>query len=155
MTTGTAHGLAVDDIVSLTNMSVAAYDGVYIVKAIISTTQFEVAAVFSATATGTVDQAATLEADTGSAGTYLLTWGASATSATSNEVFDWEIYNDVTVVAGSKSRRKFGIGSDYGEFGKSCLLTVADGDKIWFGFTNNDSAGNVTIRNFTLTLTEI
>jgi len=153
VTTTGSHGLAVDDIVSHTNLADAAYTGIFQVKAIISATQYEVAAVYTATGTGTMDQAATLESEV--AGTIEISWGASATSATSNEIFDWQLMKNASHIIGSKSRRKFGTGADYGEFGKTALVTIAVGDKISFAFANNDTAGNTIIRNFTLVITEL
>jgi len=153
VTTTGSNLLAVGDIVSHTNLTSAVYTGIFVVKAIISATQYEVEAVYTATDTGTMNQAATLEATI--AGTLEMSYGASATSATLNEVFDWQLMKNASHVVGSKSRRKFSGVGDYGDFGKTALVDVIAGDKISFAFRNNDSAGDTTIRNFTLVITEL
>lgn len=152
VTTGAAHGLAVGDVVSQTNMSVVAYDGVFHVNTITSSTIYEVTATIGATATGTMDQAATLTAATGSGGEYLVTWTASATSATNNETFDWHVHVEAASVAGTKMRRKFGTSTDFGAMSASAFVTIADDDKVAFCLQNNDSGGDLTIRHFTMTL---
>jgi hypothetical protein len=152
VTTTGSHGLAQGDIISQTNLADAAYVGVFAVKAIISPTVYEVAAVYTATGTGTMDQAATLTCDTGQSGTYQISWQASATSATNNETFDFCLLNNASVVAGSRVRRKFGTAADYGSFSGGAIQAIADGDKISLALNNNDSAGNITIRNLTISL---
>jgi hypothetical protein len=155
VTTTGSHGLAAGDVISQSNLSDSAYVGIFVVKAIISSTIYEVAAVYTATGTGTMDQAATLTCNVGSSGAYLLTWTASATSATNNETFDFLVYNGATSVTGTKVRRKFGTANDFGSFGGSGILTCVDGDKISVALSNEDSAGNVTIRNFVMALVRL
>ena len=155
VTTGAAHGLAANDIISLTNMSDATYDGVYVVESIGDSTHFNVTVAYNADSTGTVDQAATLTASTGSAGTYLVNWTASATSAVNNETFDFCLYNNATIVTGSKIRRKFGTGGDFGAMAGAVILSISDADKLSFSLTNNDTAGNVTVRDLTVTLSRM
>lgn len=153
ITTTGSNLLAVGDIISQTNLADAAYVGIFKVKAIISATQYEVAAVFTATGTGTMDQAAVIIADTGSAGVYSITWGMSATSATNNETFDFRIYKDATRISGMNGRRKFGTAADFGMGSPgTTTITIADGDKVSFALSNENSAGNITIRNFTMNL---
>ena len=155
VTTTGSHGLATGDIISQTNLADAAYVGIFTVKAIISATIYEVAAVFTTTGTGTVDQAATLIAGVGAAGVYQMVWGADATTVSNNETFDFRILNGTTVVVGSKSRIEFGTGAKFSSFGKPSIFAVADGDKISFALSNEDSAGNITIRDITITLVRL
>ena len=155
VTTTGSHGLAVGDIISQSNLADAAYVGVFVVKDIISVTQYEVAAVYTATDTGTMDQAATLTVGANSAGHYQITWAASGTSATSNESFDFQLYNNATVIAGTKSRRKFSTATDYGSFGGVGIEYLESGDTISLALTNLDSANNVTIRNLTIVMHRI
>jgi len=150
VTTGTTHGLAVGDIISQTNLTDAAYVGIFVVKAIISSTIYEVAAVFTATGTGTMDQAATLKCNAGASGTYSITWYASATSATNNETFDFELTKEATCISGSKVRRKFGTATDFGSFSGGAITEVTDSEQISLALSNEDTAGNITLRNFTL-----
>ena len=155
LTTGDAHLLAVGDIVSQTNLTSAVYTGVFVVKAIISSLIYEVAAVYTATDTGTMDQAATLDVITGEEGVYHAFWHASATSAGSNETFDFELYNTAAHVTGSYARRKFGSAGDVGAFSGGALVTVGTGDKLSFVVSNIDSAANLTIRHFNLVLVRL
>lgn len=152
VTTTGSHGLAVGDIISQTNLANVTYVGVFKVKAIISDTIYEVAAVFTATGTGTMDQAATLEADAVAAGVYNFAWYASGTTATNNETIDFQLYKDATPIEGSKVRRKFGTAGDFGSMSGGGIVTVVNGDKISFALSNEDSAGNVTLRNLTIVL---
>ncbi len=152
VTTTGSHLLAVGDIISQTNLADAAYVGIFKVKAIISATQYEVAAVFTATGTGTIDQASVLSANTGSAGSYQILYYISATSATNNETFDFQLYKETTGIVGTKIRRKFGTAADFGSMSGGGIIDVANGDKISIVLSNEDSAGNITIRNISLIL---
>lgn len=156
VTTTGSHGLAVGAIVSHTNLADAAYRGVFVVKAIISATKYEVAAVFTATDTGTMDEAATLTAAPGSAGDHEQAWSMSATSATNNETFDFQWYKGAVAIPGSSVRRKFGTGGDFGSLsGIIPPFAVEGGDKISLVVTNIDSAGDITVRNLSVTIDRV
>lgn len=152
VTTTGLHGLAVGDIISQTNLANAAYVGVFEVKAIISTTVYEVAAVYTATGTGTMDQAATLEADAVAAGVYSFSYCISATPVGNNETFDFQLYKEATAITGSKIRRKFGAGGDFGSMAGCGVISVSNGEKISFALSNEDTAANIIIRNLTIVL---
>ena len=152
ITTTGSHGLAAGDIVSLTNMSAGTNAGLHVVLAPIAATTFEITSTNSANATGTMDQAATLDVVTGSAGSYSVFWSASATSATNNETFDFEIRKNATTVVGTKTRRKFGTATDFGSFSGLGIVDITNGDKISFALSNEDSSANITIRNLTIVL---
>ena len=154
-TTSAAHGLVVGDIVSLTNMSVGAYASIYVVNTVGTTTTFEVTVTWSATSTGTMDQAATLTADTSSAGEYLIMWAASASPAGSNDTFDYRLYINATGVAGSKVRRKYDNAADFGHVSTLATAAVADGDKLVFAISNTSSSSDLTVRNFSFVANRI
>lgn len=155
VTTSTNHGLATNDIVSITNTGDSNYDTTFIVTAIGSDTVFEVTATFGSTATGTMDQAAVLIAGGDAAGDYLVTWHASGTSATNNETFDFAIHVGATHQASTNTRRKFGTAGDVGSFSGVSIIKVANADRISFMISNIDSAANITLRNFTLVLVRL
>ena len=156
VTTTGNHGLEVGDIVSQTNLTSAVYTGIFVVKAKISNTQYEVAAVYTATDTGTMDQAATLTCDVGSGGNYILEWAASASAATSSDIFDFTTFKNATVLPGSTTRRKFGTGGDIGSMsGISPPFAAVAGDKISFMMVNTSSAGNMTNRNLVVRVLEL
>jgi hypothetical protein len=157
VTTGTSHNLAVGDIISQSNATDAAYEGVFVVLTVPTATTYTVTAVYTATDTGTMNQAATLIAGTGAAGDYHVTWGASATSAVNNETFDYGIFLNgdgasAAPTSGSEIRRKYGTATDFGDFGRGFLVTIADGDKLSLGLKNITGNGNVTVRYLTIAL---
>ena len=155
VTTGDAHGLAVGDIISQTNLADAAYVGVFDVLTVPTTTTYTVTAAYTATGTGTMDQAATLEADAVAAGVYSFFYSISATPVGNNETFDFRLYKEATAVAGSKIRRKFGAANDFGSMAGGAVAPVANGDKISFALSNEDSAANLIVRNLTIILTRL
>lgn len=155
VTTSTSHGLAVGDIVSQSNLTSSVYTGFFVVKAIISDTVYEVAAVFTATDTGTTDQAAVLVCPAGGAGTYLCHWSCDATTSTNNETFDFAIHLDAAHQPKTNAQRKFGTAGDVGSMGNSALINIADGEKISFMAKNADTAGNITIRNLHIVLVRL
>ncbi len=155
VTTSDNHLLAVGDIVSQSNLTSAVYTGHFKVKAIISDTVYEVAAVFTATDTGTMDQAAVLLCPAGGTGTYSVAWSCDASPATNNETFDFALHLDETHQAKTNARRKFGTGGDIGSVSKVALLDITAGERISFMVKNTDSAGNITIRNLNIVLFNI
>ena len=156
VTTTGNHALAVDDVISMTNLTSAVYTGVFVVKAIISNTIYEVEAVYTATDTGTMDAAATMTADSGSDGKYSLGWSCSCFSTVSSEIFDYFFYLNATRITGSSCRRKFGTGGDIGSVSvMTPPFDVVAGDKVSFAMANNDSAGNITVRNTVILVNEI
>jgi hypothetical protein len=156
VTTTGNHGLTAGDIVSQTNLTDAAYEGIFVVKAIISNTQYEVAAVYTATDTGTMDSAATLTCGADAAGNYILDWSGSSSVATSSDIFDVNFYKNATAITGSSVRRKFGTGGDIGSMSVvTPPFTVVAGDKVSMALANTTSAGNVTFRNVVMRLVEL
>ena len=151
VTTGDNHLLAVGDIISQTNLANAVYVGLFVVKDITSVTVYEVAAAYTATGTGTMDQAATLDANVGTDGVYLFMFWASATSG-NNEIFDFELCKNAVAITGTKVRRKFGTATDFGSFSGAGVVFVAAGNKISFAVSNEDSSANITLRNLTIVL---
>ncbi len=155
VTTGDNHLLAVDDIVSQTNLTSAVYTGHFKVKAIISDTVYEVAAVFTATDTGTMDQAAVLICPTGGTGTYLCTWGCDGSPATNNDVFDFALHQDATHQDKSNGRNKFGTAGDVDAISRTCLLDIAAGERVSWMVRNTSGSGNITIRHLNVVLVRL
>ncbi len=155
ITTTGSHLLAAGDIVSLSNMSAGTNAGIHIVLAPVAATTFEITSTNSTTATGTMDQAATLIAGTGVSGTYQFGYHFAGTPVGANETFDFVLYNNATTVLGSKARIQFGAGAKFAAFSWGGLFDVTDGDKISFAFSNEDSAANITIRDFNITLVRL
>ena len=78
-------------------------------------------------------------------------WSASATSETNNETFDFRLYKNAIAVPGSGMRRKFGTGGDYGAWAKNMPhVAIVAGDKISLALANQDTVGNITMRDLTV-----
>jgi hypothetical protein len=153
VTTGTSHGLAVGDIVSQTNLADSAYVGVFEVQVVGTTTTYEVNAVFTATDTGTMDQAATLEVSPEATNHHMIQWYASITPASSNDTFDFKIYINGTAATGTACRNKLGSTGDYQAISGGAIISVGTGDKVSFALSNQTGSGNITLRNFNLVIT--
>lgn len=151
VTTTGSHTLAAGAIVSHAGLTDAAYEGVFQVLTVPLATTYTVTAVFTSTDTGTMQEAATLTANPIAAGVYFFSWSMSATSATNNETFDFQLRANATAI-GPPTRRKFGTGGDFGSFGGSGIVTISASDKVSIDVLNEDSSANITIRNFALSL---
>ena len=155
ITTTLNHGLAIGDIVSLTNMSAGTNTGTFIVRTPVTDKTFEITSGNSVTATGIMDQAATLEADAVAAGQYLMNWCASAAAAGANNVFDFAVHVGATHINSTNIRRKFGGAGDVGAMSGVSIITITAGDKVSFMITNTSGSGNITMRDFTLVLVRL
>lgn len=156
ITTTGSHLLAAGDIVSLSNMSAGSNAGLFVVIAPVAATTFEITSADSTDATGTMDQAATLIADTGSAGDYLVQWTASATAQSNNDIFDFDIHVEAVEIISTTQRRKFGIAADIGSMSGVSIITVADGDHVAFVVANvTAGTGDITLRDFALVLVRL
>jgi hypothetical protein len=156
VTTTGNHGLATGDIISQTGLTSPVYTDLFVVKAIISGTQYEVAAVYTATDNGFMDSAATLTCDVGSDGTYIVDWAGSSSAVTSSDIFDCNIHLNATELSGSTVRIKFGTGGDIGPMSMiSIPFVVVAGDKVSFGVLNTSGTGNITFFNMTTRLNQL
>ncbi len=155
VTTSVAHGLVAGDIISQSNLTSAVYTGTFVVKAKISDTVYEVAAVFTATDTGTMDHAATLICTAGSQGRYKLQWSVSATAASNNEIFVFAIHVEEAHQAKSNIERKFGIAADIGAMGGGAIIVVGSGEHVSFMVRNTVGAGNITLKDLNVNLVRL
>ncbi len=149
VTTGTPHGLAPGDIVSQSNLANVAYEGVFFVQAVPDTTHYRVIATFTASDTGTMDQAATLIAGAGAGGSYTVIWWCSASAESANHIFDVSVYKGATLIPGTEMRRKFSS-TDFGVTSGGGRVTIVEGDRISFALANVGASGNIIRRNLTL-----
>jgi hypothetical protein len=150
VTTGTSHTMVAGAIASITNTGDGNYDKIHVVNAVTATT-FDVTATFGSTATGTLDEAATLIAGTGAAGSYTVTWWCSASAVGANHTFDLYVYKEAALVAGTEMRRKFSS-TDFGVTSGGGRVTITDGDHISMALSNVGASGNIVRRNVTLLL---
>ena len=152
VTTTGSHGLAIGDIISQTGLSDAAYVGIFVVKVTDTATTYEVTAVFTATGTGTMDQAATLTCQAIAAGQYAVDYSLSATPATNNSQFDFELFHDDEKIIGTKRTRKFGTGGDFGVVAGLGIHDFDSGSKIALILENQDNSGNITVEDVSIRL---
>lgn len=153
ITTTGSHLLAAGDIVSLSNLSAGSNAGLFVVTAPVTATTFEIISTNSTDATGTMDQAATLTADTGSAGDYLVLWSASGTAESNNDIFEFHVAVNAADASSTAIRRKFAIGADIGAMSGVSIVAIADADKVSFDLANvTAGTGDITLRDFTLVL---
>ena len=157
VTCGTVHGLSVGDIVSISNISITNvdYSDAFVVTAVISTTVFEVAVTFTATATGRMDQAATLICTAGSEGQYLVIWSASATVASNNDIFVFALHVEEAHQSSTNIERKFGIAADIGAMSGSSIINVGSGEHVSFMVRNTVGSGNITLKDLAVTLVRL
>lgn len=155
VTTTGSHGLAVDDIISHTGVTSSVYSGYFKVKAVISDTVYEVAAVFTATDTGIMDQPATLTCPLNGAGPYRCTWSVDASPSTNNETFQFSFHLEEPHQIKSQGRTKFGVAGDVRAISTTCILDVAAGARLSFMVRNLDSTANITIRNLNVTVSKL
>ena len=151
------HGLAAGDVISLNNSSPADpnYDKVHVVASINGANEFNVVTPFTATATGTMNQATTITANAGTSGDFHASWHSSGTTVSNNETFDFILSKNADEQAATESRRKFGTGADFGSYGDGGHIEILPGDKISFALTNDDSAGNITLRKLGLVISKL
>lgn len=155
VTTSDPHGLAVGDIISQTNLSDSAYTGFFVVKVVTSSTVYEVEASFTATGTGTMDQAATLICDPSAAGDYAVHWSASATAQTNNDIFTFAIHVEATHIGSTNQKRKFGIAADVGSMSGVGIIPVGAGEHVSFMVFNESGTGDITLINFAMVLVRL
>lgn len=155
VTTGAAHGLVVGAVVSQTNVADAAYSGNFLIKAIVSATIYEVEAVFTATDTGTMDNAAILICPMGGTGTYLVAWSCDGTPVTNNETFDFAFHVDGVHQSKTNGRSRFGTAGDIRSLSNTSLIDIVEGQRVSWMVRNTDSAGNITIRNLNIILVRL
>ncbi len=150
VTTLAAHGLSVDDIISQTGLTDAAYVGIFQVLSVPTTTAYTVTAVFIATDAGSMDQAATLTAQVGSSGQYDVKWSASAMSLAVNQEFDFVMVQNAQDIIKTENRRKFAIQNDFGHVGGFDTVDVEDGDKFVIVTSNVGNTAAIVIRNLSI-----
>lgn len=144
VTTTGSHTLAVGAIISQANLADAAYEGVFQVLTVPLATTYTVTAVFTATDTGTMQEAATLTALPSAAGVYQIHGHGSGSAETNNDIFTFQVRKNATV-DNVPWKRTFAVGADFGGFPLALgTISIASGDKISLDLTNTSGAGDLT-----------
>jgi sugar lactone lactonase YvrE len=152
VTTSSPHGLDINSIISQTVLADAAYVGVFKVITVPSPTTYTVTAAFTATGTGTMNEAATLTILNGAAGVYAIDYSFSANPAVPNDSFDFEIFNDGVKILGTKRTIKFGPAGDFRVIAGSGIDTFLVGAKVSFILENQNTTANLTIEDLSVRL---
>jgi hypothetical protein len=123
------------------------YNGVFSVTRVDNDT-FYITETYTSSQTGNWYKPSSLTANIGSAGTYKLSWGTTADSASPGETYKIEPYQNIAPVDKGAIERNYATGADYGVSAASAILTIADGDVLWLAFKQT-SAGtdSLTIRH--------
>jgi hypothetical protein len=151
ITTSGVHGRSVGDIVSHTDMDVAAHAGVFQIATVPSTTTYTVPGTFGgADVNGVMDAATSGVVDAGSAGGYRLNWVASASAPDNNQLFNFDMRKNAEVISGTKVQRKFATQNDTGHIGGFAFVTVVDGDRLSFQIENATAANNIVLVHLTI-----
>jgi hypothetical protein len=149
--TGVAHGLALNDYVTLSGCSTGGYNTttstVHQVTAVGGASDFtlDVAFIDDPGTEGFVVRADQLVAGAAAAGTHAIQDSASGFIAVSTATVQFGVFKNGTLQA--KRDRKFTTATDRGAFmvANGLLFTVAEGDVVWIGVLNESNANDVTI----------
>jgi len=146
------HGLVVGNIITMNDCTDSAYNGLFEVLTVPSSSTFTVTAVYTATDTGYWQKGANLICTI--SGRYKGGWSASGISETNGHVFDFAPAVNTTISTKAKARRKFS-NADYGSFSGCGLMNFVVGDVISFLVQNVGATGNVTIRTIDISIHKI
>lgn len=156
ITTGAAHGLVTNEIVSINGLTTAAQNAVTRVTNIGETT-FDCQDINYATAdeTGYWNQGSSLKAGTGAAGVYLANLSCSMTSAGNNKKYNWELYQNATELNNISITRMVATGADEDAVAASGMITIAEGDYITFAVEGLTDDTDLTMINANVNLHKI
>ena len=151
--TDVGHGLLDGEIITIANST--NYNGAHVVTRIDADTfTIPVAYVLEAGGPNWI-RGSSLLANAGSAGVYRITWGATVTGAGANENMKVEPVLNTTDLDNMATSRKLGGAGDRGAMGGSGLVTIADGDYLWFQTRNESSVADLTFRHFNASITKL
>ena len=150
VTSSTAHGIVVGDIVSQTGLSDSNYVGFFTIKTVPTTTTYTITATWGATGTGFMDEPSYIQADAIGAGHYMITWTASLSSASGTVTLDFFLHDGTATITGSKGRHRIANASTFKMIGGQAVRNVLNGDRIFFAISNTTNSTNITIRDFSL-----
>jgi hypothetical protein len=151
--TDVGHGLVTGNVVTI--LGTTDYNGTFVVTRVDNDT-FYITETYTSSQTGNWYKPSSLTANTGSAGTYRLSFNTTADSAAPGETYKCEANKNTTALDNIAIERNYATGTDYGVSAASGLVTVADGDVLWFSFKQT-SAGtdSLTIRHANFNINRI
>lgn len=149
--TAAAHGLAVGDIISQTNMRVAAYNDHFMVKAVIDDDNYEVETPFRVAATGTMDRAASLIASANTDGAYQVAWHLTGEANSNNVVIYAGIHVNAVHISATDARCNSGRGANACAMSGGGPLDIAAGDRVSWRLKNaTPNVKDFTVWNLTI-----
>ncbi|MFA6201512.1 MAG: hypothetical protein WC679_14020, partial [Bacteroidales bacterium] len=110
---------------------------------------------YTSSQTGIYIRGARLKANTGSAGTYRLSFNITGFSAGANKLFKVEANKNLTALDNIAVSNKFTSATDYTPLPGGGLVTIADGDVIWLSIMNQTDATDFTVRHLNANLDRI
>ena len=153
LVTDVAHGLVTGNIVTIGGTT--DYNGTFSITKVTNDT-FYITETYVNSQTGNWYKPSSLTANTGSAGTYRLSFNITADSAAAGETYKMEANKNVTALDNIASERNFSTGADYGQLTASGLVTLADGDVVWLSFKQSSpGTDSLTIRHANINLIRI
>jgi len=150
VTTSTAHGLTVGDIVSHTNLADVNYFGFFKVLTVPTTTTYTVTAIWGSNGTGFMDEPAHIHVQDIAVGTYMITWTASLSVVGNAITLDFDLHDGTSIIPGSGGRHKIASAANFKVIGGQAIRKVVSEDRIFFSLTNTTDSTNLIIRDFSL-----
>jgi len=151
--TSAGHTLAAGDQVNIDDTT--NYNGTYIVIVTGSGT-FDITAAWVADdAQGNFTSPDVLIAGVAAVGKYAAIYSASLTSAGSNQTYKAELVINVRHIDESACERKIAVGGDIGPFPGSCIIDIADGDRVGLQIKNIGGTSNLTMKHANVNLLKI
>jgi len=152
LVTDVGHGLSAGNIITINGCATGgneAYNGIFEVLTVPSTSTFTVGATYNADDTGYWQKGASLTCN--ATGVYGGSWASTGIAATNGHVFDFCPVVNTTIAEAACARRTFS-NADYGSFSGTEIVSLTAGDIITFVARNNSASGNITIRGLDLNL---
>jgi hypothetical protein len=154
VTTTAAHGLAVDDIITITG-SLGNYDEIYEVIEIVDTTNFVIDKAWDTNddGQGTYTRPDALKVNTNYNGRYLVLWSFSGSIATSAAECEFGVFVNKTLK--KKIGKDFTTASQVEAVAGNVIVDASVDDQIWFGLLNKDNTNNIDIDEMELDVTRV
>ena len=151
--TDVAHGLLSGEIVTISNST--NYNGAHVVT-VIDPDNFTIPVAYVAEAGGPIwIRGSSLKADVWSAGIYKITWGTTCFPTGANDNYKVEPNLNTTYLDNMAASMRLTIAADRINMSGSGLVTVAEGDYIWFTTRNETAVSNITFRHFNCSIIKI
>ncbi len=159
-TTSAAHNYTTGFPVAILGSNVATgganeYYGLYLITVIDADEFYFTNANWNATTTAQAVLPSRFLALPDSDGNYLFNGTASVAAAANSQTIDFRLFSNVTGSQKSEARYEAKTSGEYQVLAGSSILSVTEGDFIWFGVKNITSDANLTIRYSNVNITRL